>query len=523
MGSLPSFRKAYGVLKDSTKVGLAKVNSDFKVLDVAIVKATSHVECPPSERHVRKIIAVIMNGQPRVDVAYCIHALARRLAKTRNWIVALKTLILIHRILRECDRTFKEELISYSQREPVLLISNFKDDSSQRASDCSSWVRAYGLFLYERLECFQALKYDIEAEGLSRTLQGSAKGLFQKPVLKCEELIEQLPALQLLLSRLVGCQPEGVALGNSLIQYAVALVLKESFKIYCAMNEGIIDLVDMFFDMPKHNAVMAYNIYRRAGQLAQNLSSFYDFCKGLDIARTFQFPILREPPTSFIETMEEYISEAPQAGFLLPNERRLLLTYKQADDSLANDMDSNSGDDINELEEAKEAAKPTDVGDLLQFDEEDFVATELKEGNELALMVISQGEDCQSSEHHGLVEGEADPSGWELALITYAINSSYCSTENEMASEIGKSWLENLYNQEEDKGHQNGGLIAHDKTYTNPFESPDPFYTFNSIASQNDEMPMTMQTYQRYLPESPIRSTNPFDDEFFFISQRNHL
>ena len=31
MGSLPSFRKAYGVLKDSTKVGLAKVNSDFKV------------------------------------------------------------------------------------------------------------------------------------------------------------------------------------------------------------------------------------------------------------------------------------------------------------------------------------------------------------------------------------------------------------------------------------------------------------------------------------------------------------
>ena len=48
-----------------------------------------------------------------------------------------------------------------------------------------------------------------------------------------------------------------------------------------------------------------------------------------------------------------------------PNERRLLLTYKQADDSLANDMDSNSGDNITEREEAKEAVKPTDVGDLL--------------------------------------------------------------------------------------------------------------------------------------------------------------
>lgn len=31
MGTFTSFRKAYGALKDTTKVGLAKVNSEFKV------------------------------------------------------------------------------------------------------------------------------------------------------------------------------------------------------------------------------------------------------------------------------------------------------------------------------------------------------------------------------------------------------------------------------------------------------------------------------------------------------------
>ena len=31
MGTFQSFRKAYGALKDSTTVGLAKVNSEFKV------------------------------------------------------------------------------------------------------------------------------------------------------------------------------------------------------------------------------------------------------------------------------------------------------------------------------------------------------------------------------------------------------------------------------------------------------------------------------------------------------------
>ncbi|KAJ8500843.1 hypothetical protein OPV22_011395 [Ensete ventricosum] len=53
MGTLESWRKAYGALKDTTTVRLAKVNSEFKDLDIAVVKATNHVECPPKERHIR--------------------------------------------------------------------------------------------------------------------------------------------------------------------------------------------------------------------------------------------------------------------------------------------------------------------------------------------------------------------------------------------------------------------------------------------------------------------------------------
>lgn len=44
-----SWRKACGAIKDSTTVGLARAHS--KDLDVAVVKATNHVERPPKERH----------------------------------------------------------------------------------------------------------------------------------------------------------------------------------------------------------------------------------------------------------------------------------------------------------------------------------------------------------------------------------------------------------------------------------------------------------------------------------------
>jgi hypothetical protein len=71
-------------------------------------------------------------------------------------------------------------------------------------------------------------------------------------------------------------------------------VLKESFKIYCAINDGIINLVDKFFEMPRHEALKALEIYRRAGQQAGSLSDFYENCRGLELARNFQFPTLRE-------------------------------------------------------------------------------------------------------------------------------------------------------------------------------------------------------------------------------------
>jgi hypothetical protein len=60
-------------------------------------------------------------------------------------------------------------------------------------------------------------------------------------------------------------QPEGAAISNNVIQAALGLVLKESFKLYRAINDGIINLVDKFFEMQRVDALKALEIYKRAG------------------------------------------------------------------------------------------------------------------------------------------------------------------------------------------------------------------------------------------------------------------
>jgi hypothetical protein len=168
--------------------------------------------------------------------------------------------------LREGDPSFKEDLVTYSRKVRFLQIPNFKDDSSPlgtlisrpfsylnflachilsclirflfAAWDCSAWVRTYAQFLEERLECFRILKYDIDLEHLTKASPNSTKVctfssisithyMFNANFYHClqkmnnfqlrqarsktgmltsDELLEQLPALQQLLYRLICCQ-----------------------------------------------------------------------------------------------------------------------------------------------------------------------------------------------------------------------------------------------------------------------------------------------------------------------------
>ncbi|CAI0629387.1 unnamed protein product [Linum tenue] len=462
-GTQNSLRKALGSIKDTTTVSLAKINSDYKELDIAIVKATNHVERPAKEKHIRAVFAAISATRPRADVAYCIHVLARRLAKTHNWAVALKTLVVIHRALREVDPTFHEELINYGRsRSHMLNMSHFKDDSSPNAWDYSAWVRTYALFLEERLESFRVLKYDIETDR-PRTKD-----------LETAELLEQLPALQQLLFRVLNCQPQGAAVSNFIIRLALSMVASESVKIYQAITDGTANLVDKFFEMPRADAVKALDIYRKACQQAERLSEFYEICKSMDIGRGERFIKIEQPPASFLQTMEEYVRDAPQEQHV-PSPPP--------------------------PEPVKEEQPPVvPPPDLLNLDDPATVASsELDERNSLALAIVPVGDQQPAA-----APTQANGTGWELALVTAPSSNETTSAASKLAGGLDKLTLDSLYDDAMRRNSQ--------PTSYNPWEaaapmngpvmqaaSHDPFFASNGVAASHNVQMAAMANQQQAL------------------------
>jgi hypothetical protein len=149
-------RQVVGAVKDHTSIGLAKVASGSAAaseLDVAIVKATRHSESfPAEERHIREILALTCSSRAAAGghVGACVSSLSRRLGRTRSWAVALKTLVIVHRLLADGDPAFEQEVFYATRRGTRML--NMSDFCDRNAWDFSAFVRTYAAYLDDRLE-----------------------------------------------------------------------------------------------------------------------------------------------------------------------------------------------------------------------------------------------------------------------------------------------------------------------------------------------------------------------------------
>ncbi|KAL9314305.1 hypothetical protein ACSQ67_019757 [Phaseolus vulgaris] len=451
-------KKAFGKFSGDLKV-LHRNGGELQGLDAAIVKATSYKHKLPKEKHIRTIFHSLSPSKPRNEVIYCIHGLTKRFCQTNNWAVAMKTLIVLHRAIRELDSTVLEEFVNYSNVKGCMIDLTYFHEKSV-PNDYSIWIRNYARYLEERLQCFAVMNYD----AATNSSKYSEK-------LDTVELLEQLPALQQLLSRLLDCSPRGVAASNRLILFAISMVAGESVKLYVAITVRVVELLD-------------------------------------------------KPPSSFITTMEEYIKEAPSSLMIeynMDENGEEVIENKDEGDLLTinDDVVEKSTNGCNENNMAvPPPAELMGLYDLLtgasEFEEKSLIPTENS---------LNSNDD----------ENKRSPVlGWELALFSEPenYNATQIDTTQEKVGEM-EFWKDDSVNDEINADTQQSVTHFTTQVKSNPFDFQGSYDEQFSMASPNShnelsafpnmssmgDMPYQHLQQQHEQPSmANKKSTNPFEE-----------
>ncbi|CAK9213952.1 unnamed protein product [Sphagnum jensenii] len=477
-------RQALGVVKDQTSISIAKVGgTKAPDLDVALVKACSHDEFF-DDRYVEEVLH--MTSLSRGYVHACVVGLHKRLSKTHNWIVALKSLMLIHRLLREGDPSFEHELLHATHHGMRMLnLSHFRDDSDSHSWDYSSFVRTFSLFLDERLDCLfsgttsssdrhpggqsahRRSKYSRDGSP-SRSHSRSTYADVPIKEMGVKMLLEKLPALQQLLERVLGCRPTGAAKTNSLVQIALYPVVKESFQLYADISEGTTILLEGFFEMEQRDTVKAFDIYNRSAKQSDELHNFYNLCKKYGIGRSSEYPTIQKISQEHLDTMEDFLrTRSHSQRSKSPEPQPLQLEYRPETPQLEPTPETPQPEPTSEPEVVvpePEAVVPPppevpqvqpervqSEGDLLNLEKATISQQDQEDRLALALFSGTSGSTSEQGTqlYGGALQSDAADSGkagWELALVA-SVSDLSKPTSAPMAGGFDPLLLTSMYDQ----------------------------------------------------------------------------
>lgn len=303
-------KQAFCALKEHSSVSYAKMATfgGFCDLDLIIVKATAPDDFPLPEKYVNEILKIFSISSSSFH-SFSL-SFTRRFGRTHCWKVALKCLILLHRLLRSLPEysPFRAELL-YARSNGLLSLypCNFRDDSSSKPEDYTMFIRSYAQLLHEALDCFSFDRKVTKEEGENEQELRRPKSI-QEKMKEANRTLEVLPQLQSLMDRVMDCRPTGVAAKSFIVQSAMIHIIRDSFICYTSFRKEIVLVMDNLIEMPYRSCISSFGIYKKAAMQAEQLCDFYDWCKAKGLCGSYEYPFIEKIPLIQIRALESFLN-----------------------------------------------------------------------------------------------------------------------------------------------------------------------------------------------------------------------
>ncbi|XP_053537450.1 phosphatidylinositol-binding clathrin assembly protein isoform X5 [Ictalurus punctatus] len=275
------------------RIAAAQHSMTGSSINKAVCKATTHEVSGPKKKHLDYLIHC--TNEMNVNVPQLADTLFERTAST-SWVVVFKALITTHHLMMYGNERFIQYLAS---RNTLFNLNNFLDKGALQGYDMSTFIRRYSRYLNEK-----ALSYRLVAVDFTKMKRG-IDGVMR--TMNTEKLIKTLPIIQNQLDALLDFQANPNELTNGVINTAFMLLFKDSIRLFAAYNEGVINLLEKYFDMKKNQCKDALDIYKKFLYRMTKLSEFLKVAEQVGIDHG-DIPDLTQAPSSLLEALEQHLA-----------------------------------------------------------------------------------------------------------------------------------------------------------------------------------------------------------------------
>uniref|UniRef100_A0A673W917 Phosphatidylinositol binding clathrin assembly protein a n=1 Tax=Salmo trutta TaxID=8032 RepID=A0A673W917_SALTR len=230
-----------------------------------------------------------------VNIPQLADTLFERTAST-SWVVVFKSLTATHHTMVYGNERFIQYMAS---RNTLFNLSNFLDKSGLQGYDMSTFIRRYSRYLNEKAVSYRQVAFDFTkvkrgADGVMRTMN-------------TEKLLKTIPIIQNQMDALLDFNVNANELTNGVINASFMLLFKDSIRLFAAYNEGIINLLEKYFDMKKTQCKEGLDIYKKFLTRMTRISEFLKVAEQVGIDRG-DIPDLSQAPSSLLDALEQHLA-----------------------------------------------------------------------------------------------------------------------------------------------------------------------------------------------------------------------
>ncbi|KAL0868692.1 hypothetical protein ABMA27_008138 [Loxostege sticticalis] len=267
----------------------------------SVCKATTEEMIAPKKKHLDYLVHC--TNEPNVSIPQLANLLVERTQNT-NWVVVYKALITVHHLLAYGNERFTQYLASSNS---TFQLSNFLDKSGVQGAagarigyDMSPFIRRYAKYLNEK-----ALSYRTVAFDFCKVKRGKEEGSLR--MMNVEKLLKTLPVLQAQLDALLEFDCTANDLTNGVINMCFMLLFRDLIRLFACYNDGIINLLEKFFDMNKKNCREALDLYKKFLIRMDRVGEFLKVAENVGIDKG-DIPDLTKAPSSLLDALESHLA-----------------------------------------------------------------------------------------------------------------------------------------------------------------------------------------------------------------------